>query len=220
MHTCLRSNNSFGNPVPSSALKEEVLETHDNLGALNPNLAPMIEEAKRHGGRVYLRGVESRDRKKIVRLACNSTSLHHPWIETPTSNALFNQYLDRIRGKNATGSAVCLKRNDEIIGVINLNEIVLGAFRSARVSYYVCHEYQGHGLMTEGLNLFTSDAFLTQGLHRIEAAIQPQNILSKRLVTRCGFQFEGLARGYLYIDGKWRDHERWALVHDRNTIGT
>lgn len=220
MHTCLRSNNCFGNPVPLTAQKEEVLETHDNLGALNPNLAPMIEEAKRRGGRVYLRGVESRDRKKIVRLAYNSTSLHHPWIETPTSNALFNQYLDRIRGKNATGSVVCLKRNDEIIGVINLNEIVLGAFRSARVSYYVCHEYQGHGLMTEGLNLFTSDAFLTQGLHRIEAAIQPQNTLSKRLVTRCGFQYEGLARGYLYIDGKWRDHERWALVHDRNTIGT
>lgn len=219
MHTYLRSSNSFGKSVLLSVLKEEVLETHNTLGALNPNLARKIEDARRHGGRVYLRSVESRDRKNIVRLACNSTSLHHPWIETPISNALFNQYLDRIKGKNATGSVVCLKRNDEIIGVINLNEIVLGAFRSARVSYYISHEYQGHGLMTEGLNLFTSDAFMTQGLHRIEAAIQPQNILSKRLVTRCGFQYEGLARGYLYIDGKWRDHERWALVHDRNTIG-
>ena len=178
-----------------------------------------MEAANKHGGRVYLRGVEPRDRQKIVRLARSSTALHHPWIETPTSSALFNQYVDRIRSKNATGSVVCLQDNDEIVGVINLNEIVLGAFRSARVSYYVSHDHQGQGLMTEALNSFTADAFFSQGLHRIEAAIQPQNVLSKRLVKRCGFHFEGLAKGYLYIGGKWRDHERWARVHNRETIG-
>ena len=114
---------------------------------------------------------------------------------------------------------MCLRDNDEVVGVINLNEILLGAFRSARVSYYVNHDHQGQGLMTEGLKLFTVDAFFSQGLHRIEAAIQPQNVLSKRLVKRCGFHYEGLAKGYLYIGGQWRDHERWALVHNRKTIG-
>ena len=73
--------------------------------------------------------------------------------------------------------------------------------------------------MTEGLNLFTSNVFRSQGLHRIEAAIQPTNILSKRLVKRCGFQYEGLSKDFLYIDGKWRDHERWAIVHNRETLG-
>ena len=198
---------------------EIVLNFHDDLGALNPHLAPIIEEAQTHGGRIYLRCVEPRDRQKIVRLALTSKALHHPWIETPTSNSLFNQYIDRIKSKNATGMAVCFKHNDEIVGVINLNEIVLGAFRSARVSYYVSYEHQGCGLMTEGLNLFTAEAFISQGLHRIEAAIQPQNIPSKRLVKRCGFHYEGLAKGYLYIDGQWRDHERWALVHQRETVG-
>lgn len=198
---------------------ELALNFHDDLGALNPHLAPIIDEAKTHGGRIYLRSVEPHDRQKIVRLARSSKALHHPWIETPTSSSLFNQYLDRIKGRNATGMVVCFKHNDEIVGVLNLNEIVLGAFRSARVSYYVSHEHQGRGLMTEGLNLFTTEAFTSQGLHRIEAAIQPQNIPSKRLVKRCGFHYEGLAKGYLFIDGKWRDHERWALVHERDTIG-
>lgn len=192
---------------------------HEDLGALNPDLAPIIEKAKNLGGRVYLRRVESRDRQKIVRLAQASTTLHNPWIETPTSSALFNHYFDRIRSKNATGSLVCLKHNDDIVGVINLNEILLGAFRSARVSYYVSHEHQGKGLMTEGLKLLANQAFSTIGLHRIEAAIQPNNLLSKRLVKRCGFHYEGLAKGYLYIDGKWRDHERWALIHNRETVG-
>lgn len=80
-------------------------------------------------------------------------------------------------------------------------------------------EHQGQGLMTEGLKRFIAAVFLSPGLHRIEAAIQPQNILSKRLVTRCGFVYEGLSKDYLYIDGKWRDHERWAIVHNRETLG-
>ncbi len=145
--------------------------------------------------------------------------LHHPWIETPTTTALYNQYFDRIKRKTSTGTVVCFKHSNEIVGVINLNEILRGAFRSARVSYYVSHEYQGQGLMTEGLNLFTSTMFRFHGLHRIEAAIQPQNVLSKRLVTRCGFHYEGLSKGYLFINGKWRDHERWALVDNRETLG-
>ena len=179
----------------------------------------MIEKTRTHGERVYLRSVEPRDRQKIVRLAFSSTTLHQPWIETPTTSALFNQYLNRIHGQSSTGMVVCFRHNDEIVGIINLNEIVLSAFRSARISYYVDQVHQGQGLMTEGLNLFTSIAFHSEGLHRIEAAIQPQNFLSKRLVKRCGFQYEGLSKDFLFIDGKWRDHERWALVHDRETLG-
>ena len=198
---------------------ETVLNFHNDLGALNPNLAPIIEEAKAYGGRVYLRSVEAQDRQKIIQLTRSSRAIHHPWIETPTSSSLFNQYLGRIKGNTATGMVVVLKHNDEIVGVINLNEIILGAFRAARVSYYVSHEHQGRGLMTEGLNLFTADAFNSLGLHRIEAAIQPQNLPSKRLVKRCGFHYEGLSKGYLFLDGKWCDHERWALVHERDTLG-
>lgn len=127
--------------------------------------------------------------------------------------------MKRIQTQYSSGWAVCLTNSNEVIGVINLNEILLGAFRSARVSYYVNQEHQGRGLMTEGLRLCTSHAFFSLGLHRIEAAIQPQNSLSKRLVSRCGFHYEGLSKGFLFINGQWRDHERWAIVHDRKTLG-
>ncbi len=69
--------------------------------------------------------------------------------------------------------------------------------------------------MSEGLQLAVRCAFSTLRLHRLEANIQPGNLASVALVRRCGFVREGFSRAYLRVSGRWRDHERWALVaHD------
>ncbi len=37
---------------------------------------------------------------------------------------------------------------------------------------------------------------------------------SVRLVESLGFECEGYSPRFLRIDGRWRDHERWALLAD------
>jgi [ribosomal protein S5]-alanine N-acetyltransferase len=46
----------------------------------------------------------------------------------------------------------------------------------------------------------------------LEANVQPANIASIALVQSCGLRKEGFSPRYLKIAGKWRDHERWAIV--------
>ncbi len=66
--------------------------------------------------------------------------------------------------------------------------------------------------MTDGLRLVLERAFGALGLHRVDANIQPDNERSLRLVERLGFRREGLSLRYVKVGGRWRDHERWALL--------
>jgi ribosomal-protein-alanine N-acetyltransferase len=116
------------------------------------------------------------------------------------------------------GYLVCSRDTDDLVGVVNISEIVRGGFRSAYLGYYAFTPYAHRGLMTEGVSLAMDAAFRRLGLHRLEANIQPGNARSIRLVRRLGFRREGYSPDYLKIRGRWRDHERWAILaneHDR-----
>ena len=96
--------------------------------------------------------------------------------------------------------------------MINVSEIVRGPFRSAYLGYYAFVPHAGRGYMTEALTLALRWAFRGLRLHRVEANIQPGNQASRALVRGLGFRREGFSRRYLKVAGRWRDHERWALV--------
>lgn len=82
------------------------------------------------------------------------------------------------------------------------------------MGYYAFEPYAGQGLMAEGLSLVVAKAFVELKLHRLEANIQPDNARSLALVQRLGFQREGYSPRYLKLAGRWRDHERWALLKE------
>lgn len=168
--------------------------------------------------RTYLRSVAATDRPEFLDLMRSSQALHHPWISPPLTDLSFNAYLARTQQDDHEGMLVCRAADDAIVGVINLNTIVRGSFLSATLGYYVGAPYSGLGLMREGLEQVKALSVQQLGLHRLEANIQPGNQRSIALVAQCGFAAEGLCRDYLFIDGRWRDHQRWAWIHDRSGL--
>lgn len=109
---------------------------------------------------------------------------------------------------------VCRRADGAIVGVVNVSEIVRAALQSAYLGYYAFQAHAGQGYMTEGLALVLRHAFRRLGLHRLEANIQPRNLASRKLVRRLGFRKEGFSPRYVKVGGRWRDHERWAIVRD------
>lgn len=110
------------------------------------------------------------------------------------------------------GLLACRRQDDALVGVFNFSAIVRGAFQSAYLGYYGFADHAGRGYMSEGLALGLRVGFSTLRLHRIEVNVQPANKPSIALVRRGGFTREGFSRRYIKIGGRWRDHERWALL--------
>ncbi len=52
------------------------------------------------------------------------------------------------------------------------------------------------------------------GLHRISAAIGPDNGASITIATKLGFNYEGRLRDHVYTNGAWRDSLLYSLLED------
>jgi ribosomal-protein-alanine N-acetyltransferase len=139
--------------------------------------------------------------------------MHRNWI-TPKAKtpATFARYLKKFETGPHHGFLVIHRDTGEIVGVINLNEVIRGNFQSVFVGYYAFQPYAGRGLVREGLRLVLKFAFQKLKLHRVEANIQPKNRRSLALAKSCGFVREGLSRRLAKICGRWKDHERWAIL--------
>lgn len=165
--------------------------------------------------RVTIRAVQAADAAAFVAAARASRTLHHPWVKPPTDARAFARYVDRFSPPAHHGFVVVDAVTGELIGAINLTQIVMGSFCSGYLGYFAFAGHEGRGFMRLGLDLVVRHAFRRLGLHRVEANIQPANRASVALARACGFRCEGFSPAYLKIGGRWRDHERWALVRGR-----
>ena len=161
---------------------------------------------------VYLRPPAQSDREEFISLMRASRSFHRPWATAPTDNDRYDVYLADARRPDFEALLVCRQEDLAIVGFFNLSQIERGALQSAYLGYAAGKRYAGKGYMREAIRLVLMHAFLTMRLHRIEANIQPGNHASIALARGAGFQREGFSPRYLKISGRWRDHERWALL--------
>jgi ribosomal-protein-alanine N-acetyltransferase len=162
--------------------------------------------------RVLIRPVCDADMKPFVAAARASRSLHRPWINAPDTPAKFRAYLERMRPPVNHPFLVIRVEDQALVGVVNLSNIVRGHFRSGYLGYYAFAGYEHRGLMKQGLKGVLRHAFMKLKLHRLEANIQPKNTASLALVAACGFRKEGFSTRYIKVGGRWRDHERWAVL--------
>ena len=167
---------------------------------------------------MILRELSPADQDEFLRLARASVGLHHPWYTMPTTPEAFAAYLTRLSRPGTEGRLVCVRETGAMAGVITIDTIVRGRFQSASLSYAAFAPAAGRGYMSEGLGLVLRYAFTELRLHRLEANIQPGNQASLALVRRLGFRREGYSPDMLFIDGAWRDHERWAITREMTDL--
>lgn len=100
-----------------------------------------------------------------------------------------------------------------ILGRIGFSQIFRGPFQSCMLGYQIDFAFEGKGLMHEALTAAIDYMFKVKQLHRVQANHLEENERSARLLARLQFVREGLARDYLFIGGRWRDHVTNARIN-------
>lgn len=103
--------------------------------------------------------------------------------------------------------------NGELVGRINVNNIVRGSLHSGDVGYWVAESAGGKGVATSAVEAVVRLSFGTLNLHRVGANTLVHNVRSQRVLEKNGFERIGLAPKFLRIDGEWQDH---VLFHRLN----
>jgi [ribosomal protein S5]-alanine N-acetyltransferase len=177
------------------------------------------------GDGIYLRPAVSGDFAAWVRLRSESREFLTPWEplwpEDDLTRAAFRRRLRRQSDEMARDEAFSFlifdAGADTLLGGLTLGGIRRGVAQSGTLGYWMGAPHAGKGRMTRAVASAVRFGFATLRLHRIEAACLPENTASQTLLERNGFQREGLARGYLRINGAWRDHLLYALVEPEAT---
>lgn len=189
------------------------------MAFLRSSLVQDVPSAVR-GERVWLRAPQISDYGPWAELRAESRVHLQPWEPTwPRDDLTKFAFKRRVRhyqreARTDQGYAFLVfdSADERLVGGIALTNVQRGVTQSASVGYWLGRSVTGRGYMTDALAAVVRFSFRVLRLHRLEAATQPHNAASIRVLERNGFVREGYARGYLKIDGQWRDHVLFGLV--------
>lgn len=170
-------------------------------------------------GRIALRPLSTRDVDAWRRVRGRNLEWLTPWEASvppgdTSAPASFRGMVRELRRQARQGRAMpfAVTVDDEFVGQLTVSHIVGGSARWAQIGYWIDRSRAGQGVIPTAVALAVDHCLFELRLHRIEIAIRPENTASLRVVEKLGFVEYGYARGYLHIDGAWRDHRLFAIT--------
>jgi RimJ/RimL family protein N-acetyltransferase len=111
--------------------------------------------------------------------------------------------------RTTCGLAITRSDEDRVIGFARLAN---SGVQAAKLGYMIAADHWGHGYATDAARTVLRFAFGPLALHRVTAAIGPENSASIAVVKRLGFSYEGHLRDHVFTNGAWRDSLLFSLL--------
>lgn len=173
-----------------------------------------------HTPRCLVRAPEESDFAGWAQLRAQSHGFLQPFeprwpsdeLTRPSFRRRLRRYAQDSRDKAGFAFLVFERESAALLGGLTISNVRYGVSQSCSLGYWMGAPFAGQGYMREVLPVLFPFLFGELALHRVEAACLPGNHASIRLLEGAGFRHEGLARGYLKIDGCWQDHLLFARL--------
>lgn len=175
-------------------------------------------------GEVSVRIVKIRDAKKLEELLMTNRAWLRPWEATNPEGPVSFDIKKQIRAllrqmDNDQGLPFVICFNGQVVGQVNVANILWGSVSSAVIGYWIAPDFAGQNITPTAVALVSDYLMRNMGLHRIEIDIRPENKASIRVVEKLGFRYEGFREKYIHINGAWRDHFSFALTKEEVAEG-
>ncbi len=149
----------------------------------------------------------------VLDLLCHNREHLAPWVPlwepdyltAETQGRLLVEAEQAERAGREAAFGVVEAGSPNLVGRVRISGIERGAFQSAHLGYFIDCDCCGRGYATAAVSAVTRWAIADAGLHRLQAAVMPNNRGSIRVLEKCGYRREGLSVRYLKIAGAWRD---------------
>lgn len=172
---------------------------------------------------MLIRTVQETDANALCRYYAENRDHFKPWQpHRPTGyhsllswQLRIQEYIKNQEDKKGAHFIAIDEKKCKVIAHCNLSQIFYGPFKACYMGYGVSVLYQGNNVMYRTCLGVIHHAFNILNLHRIMANYMPHNNRSRVLLKRLGFAYEGLAKDYLKINGKWENHILTSLTNKK-----
>ncbi|MEL7241931.1 MAG: GNAT family N-acetyltransferase [Cyanobacteria bacterium J06573_2] len=107
---------------------------------------------------------------------------------------------------------IALKEDNYLIGSCGFTWIQ--ELNAAEVGYELASQFWQQGIMSEALNAILKYGFESKGLEFIIAEIMLNNLASRKLLQKLGFQSQKVLEKHGFWKGEYHDLERFILTED------
>ena len=132
---------------------------------------------------------------------------------TEEVEGLLKKYITAYKSDYSYRWAVVEKQSGECIGQIAY--FLVDRFNSwGEIEYCIGSAYQGKGYATEATRAIIRYGFDRIGFNKVQICVRPSNIKSKKVIEKCGFEYEGTLRDYFFFDGKYEGRMYYSILKE------
>jgi ribosomal-protein-alanine N-acetyltransferase len=157
-------------------------------------------------------GIE--DAPAMREYALRNTNFFAPWEPLRTATSVSVEAIEERIAEGARIQYLALHQGT-IVGQAALSNIARApVYLNSTIGYSVDQHHQGAGIATSLVRHAVREAFLVEGLHRVEAGTLLHNVGSQRVLEKCGFTKIGVSPKLVRIAGTWQDHMLYAITRE------
>ena len=167
--------------------------------------------------RLILRAMTKRDADDMFEYACDPEVTRFLLWAPHDDREYTKRYLKQVEAAYKRGEfydlGVELISENKFIGTCGIASLDLPN-NTAEIGYVINPRYQNMGLATEAARAVIRYCFEDLHFNRVEARFMVGNDASRRVMEKCGMQFEGVRRSSLFVRDGYCDVGMGAIIAD------